>query len=559
LAFEVADKDLLGRIGRLKTKRGVVETPLLLPVVNPLVQPISPREMEREFDCQALVANAYLLKKDFGEEVKTLGVHNFLGFDRVVMTDSGAYQILVYGDVEVEPLEIAEFEEEVDTDIAVILDVPTGWNTAREKALYTVEETLRRARSTLDSLNRKDILWVGPIQGGNHLDLVAYSAKQIEEMSFQLCALGSPTQVMERYLFNVLVDMVMTAKKNISLGKPLHLFGAGHPFMFSFAVAMGCDMFDSAAYSLYARQDKYMTDYGTIRLENLRYFPCSCVVCSKFTPRDLWEMPPKEREKLLASHNLSVCFAEIRLIKQAILEGRLWELLELRARSHPSLLNALKRLHEHKQFLEAHSPSSKDRGIFFFDSTGLARPSILRHQIKLRKWHPPAEYHVLLFLPPPTSKPFHKSREIKRILKSLDEGLVDVSKVHFCVYTAPFGVIPIELDEVYPLSQFEASFPPDLETSDFVISEVRAYILNDNHGCKTVVLHWEEDDFGIRLARECEDACSRIGLDFLSSKVRGKTWSKGSVESLVLQVCFAVRKSMKGKNRFLKKTSEEMF
>lgn len=535
------DKDLLGRLGKLKTKSGTIETPSLLPVVNPLVQPISPREMERDYDCQAIIANAYLLKKNFGEEVRTRGIHKFLEFNRVIMTDSGAYQILVHGDVEVTPLEIVKFQEDIGSDIAVILDVPTGWNVGREKAQYTVEETLRRARSTLNALTRKDVLWVGPIQGGNHLDLVASSAAEIGDLPFQICGLGSPTQVMERYLFNVLVDMVMTAKQNTSLEKPFHLFGAGHPFMFAFAVAMGCDTFDSAAYALYARQDKYLTDSGTVRLRKMEFFPCSCAVCSKHTPKDLREMLSEERERLLTRHNLFACFTEIRRIKQAIREGRLWELLELRGRSHPALLNALKGLRGHRKLLEAYSPTSKNRGIFFFDSIDLARPPILRYQIKLNKWHPPGEYKVLVLLPQPTSKPFHRSREVKRIMKAAKAEGVDVSRVHFCVCSTPFGVVPMDLDEVYPLSQFEASFPADLETEEYVVSQVRNYIRRGDHGCTVVVLYSQEDALGKRLLKESEAACLEVGLKFLSSDVKDKTWSKGSVENLVSQISFALK------------------
>ncbi len=541
LVFEVIDKDLLGRIGKLQTKSGTIETPLLLPVVNPLVQPISPRELERDYDCQAIIANAYLLKKNFGEDVIARGLHDFLEFHRVVMTDSGAYQILVHGDVEVTPLEIARFQEEIGSDIAVILDVPTGWNVGRERAQYTVDETLRRARSTLAAVTRTDVLWVGPIQGGNHLDLVAFSAAEIGGLSFPICGLGSPTQVLERYLFTVLVDMVMTAKKQTSLNRPFHLFGAGHPFMFSFAVAMGCDTFDSAAYALYARQDKYMTDAGTVRLRNMEYFPCSCAVCSKHTPKDVREMPSEEREALLTRHNLSACFTEIRRIKQAIREGRLWELLDVRSRSHPALLTALKGLGGHRKLLEASSPTSKNRGIFFFDAIDLARPPILRHQLKLGKWRPPEEYDVLVLVPPTTSKPFHRSREFRRIMKATKAEAVDVRRIHFCVYATPFGVVPIELDEVYPLSQFEASEPADAETEEYVVNQVSNYIRAGNHGCRVVVLYSDADALGTRLLKEGEAACSERGLTFLSSKGEEKPWSKASVKNLVSQIVLALK------------------
>ena len=84
-----------------------------------------------------------------------------------------------------------------------------------------------------------------------------------------------------------LADMILTAKKGLPLERPLHLFGAGHPSMFALAVALGCDLFDSAAYALYARENRYMTENGTWRLNDLDYFPCSCPRCSMETPRGL--------------------------------------------------------------------------------------------------------------------------------------------------------------------------------------------------------------------------------------------------------------------------------
>ncbi|MCW4002270.1 MAG: hypothetical protein NWE97_03690, partial [Candidatus Bathyarchaeota archaeon] len=61
MSFEVRDRDLLARIGRFETKRGVIETPLLLPVINPNVQPVLPKELQKEFNCNALITNAYII------------------------------------------------------------------------------------------------------------------------------------------------------------------------------------------------------------------------------------------------------------------------------------------------------------------------------------------------------------------------------------------------------------------------------------------------------------------------------------------------------------------
>ena len=259
LSFEIRARDLLGRIGRVETKSGVFETPILLPVVNPIIQVISPKTMQDEFCCEAIITNAYIIKKRYESKALEIGVHRLLDFEGAIMTDSGAYQILVYGDVETTNREIIGFQEQTGADIATILDVPTGWGVSEQYAKATVKETVKRAKELIKMKSRKDTLWVGPIQGGVYLNCVTESAKAMSGLPFQIHALGSPTPVMEQYLFDTLVDMIMAAKLNLPPDRPLHLFGAGHPFMFSLAVALGCDLFDSAATRVFIPASKSMT------------------------------------------------------------------------------------------------------------------------------------------------------------------------------------------------------------------------------------------------------------------------------------------------------------
>ncbi len=280
MSFEIKEKDLLGRIGKLKTKSGTVETPLLYPVINPSIQLVTPRRLKETFGFEAVITNAYILKKRFEDKPAEEGLHKFLDFDGAIMTDSGAYQILVYGGVEVSQKEIVAYQERIGSDVATMLDIPTGWKVTKEEAQETVAETLKRAKDFFKIKTREDILWVGPVQGGRHLDLVANSAVEMGKLPFQIHALGSPTEVMESYRYDVLADMILTAKKGLPIERPLHLFGAGHPAMFSLAVALGCDLFDSAAYVLYAREGRYMTENGTWRLGEMDYFPCSCSRCT---------------------------------------------------------------------------------------------------------------------------------------------------------------------------------------------------------------------------------------------------------------------------------------
>ncbi len=521
MSFEVKEKDLLARIGKLKTKTATVETPLLFPVINPSIQPISTPRLKEHFGFEAIITNAYILYKRYKNQPVDQTLHKFLNFNGAIMTDSGAYQILVYGNVAVNQAQIVNYQEQINSDIATILDIPTGWHVKKEQAEQTVAETLKRAKAFFKQKTRNDILWVGPVQGGKYLDLVAKSAQTMRKLPFPIHALGSPTEVMESYRYDVLVDMIMTAKMNLPPDRPLHLFGAGHPHMMALATAIGCDLFDSAAYALYARENRYMTENGTWKLDELTYFPCQCPKCANSTPKTVLELPKKEKEIFLAEHNLHVCVAELKRIKQAIRDGRLWEHVEMRAHAHPALLSAFKRVKNYKAFIEKYSPTTKPSGLFFFDAIGLSRPEVIRHEKRLREnYLPPENAKILLLTPQTRTKPFHKAVEFKKIrqvIARVEQNSFD-SKVHVCFYVAPFGVVPIELTEVYPLSQHETAMPLDYETTNHVASQVSHYIECANY--QSVILINDSENWENAIQKACKTACKNKGIPFASIKAK---------------------------------------
>jgi 7-cyano-7-deazaguanine tRNA-ribosyltransferase len=396
--------------------------------------------------------------------------------------------------------------------------VPTGWRVTKQYAEYTVEETFQRAKELGRIKSRTDIAWVGPVQGGSHLDLVAESARKMSKLPFEIHALGSPTPVMEQYLFSTLVDMIVTAKTNLPLERPLHLFGAGHPFMFALAVALGCDLFDSAAYAIFAREGRYMTEMGTARLTELEYLPCSCPVCSQNNPEKLMATPKMERQKLLARHNLHVCFAEIKRIKESIVEGRLWEHLTMRARAHPALYSAVRQLSKYSQFLEENTPLTKSSGMFFFDSLDLSRPEVVRYKSRFtERYTLPKTARVLVLLPQTRSKPFHKSWEHNETIKKVQQQVGNrlSGNLHVCTYAAPFGVVPDELDEVYPLSQHETAMPLDIETISYVAKQIADYLAKHRKHYKKVILVENTETWGKEIASACKQVCKKFSIPLL--------------------------------------------
>ncbi len=448
LDFEVKATDLAGRICLLHTRHGVIETPALLPVVHPTKQKISPREIRR-IGFEAVMTNAYLALKHAKAEAEEKGIHGLIGFDGVVMTDSGGYQVLEYGDVEVTPKEIVSFEEAIGPDIATILDRPTGFDVSREFAEKTVEETVRSSKLSLKSRHRDDVYWMGPIQGGKYLDLLKASTRKMKQLEFDVYALGSPTEVMENYEFTLLAQMIQAVKSELPVGRPLHLFGAGHPLTIPLAVALGCDTFDSASYALYAKEGRYMTDHGTLRLEDLSYLPCVCPVCSAGTVREV-----KQADELLALHNLYVLHREVLAVKQAIREGRLWEYLFIKARCHPKLHEAVQAVAQFSGLLEDGTPSLKGKALFLFAPADFHRPEMAAARKRIANNLSRGGRRVFLIVPEQAEKPFYKTPIYHEIEKKLQRYSNPV-QVYFLVQG--LGLVPVEISDTYPLSQYLSS------------------------------------------------------------------------------------------------------
>ena len=510
MSFELRDRDLLGRIGRITVKGKTLETPAFMPVVNPLIETILPRKLKDEFGCEIIITNSYIIRNHF-KDIPNLELHKLLDYDGVVMTDSGAYQILVYGEVEVTQPEIIDWQKQIGSDISVILDIPTGWDVPRETVEYTVDETLKRAEAALPLIEDSPNLWVGPIQGGKHLDLVARSAKLVGEMPFDVHALGSPTEVMERYMYPVLVDMAMTAKLNAPVERPIHLFGAGHPNIFAMSVAMGYDLFDSAAYALFAKDERYLTNRGTYLFKGLQYLPCSCPICRNRSPEDLRVLPKGERQRLIAEHNMHVTMAEIETVKQAITEGSLWDLVETRAKGHAQMTAALKTLSKYSKYLEEGSPGFKGKGVFYYDYHSLAKPEVIRYKRRLlENYQKPADKEMHVLLTEPTRKPFNKNQGFRKLKKHLEEYN---DRISYSFMAAPYGLIPEYLAETYPTSQYQMAKPLDHETIDYTVTSIIEYL--ERHPMKNTVIVYGDTQLDNELIKRLSGKYPTIPSDEL--------------------------------------------
>jgi 7-cyano-7-deazaguanine tRNA-ribosyltransferase len=441
-SFEVKESDLLGRIGSLKVGGKTLETPYLFPVIHPVSQQVPTQEL-KAMGFRGLMTNSYIIHSRRKEDALREGIHKLLDFDGIFMTDSGGYQVLEYGNLELGYADIASFQAGIGSDIAVTLDKPTGYPQTRLRAKETVEYSVKNAKATMKEFGDTKTVWVGPIQGGLHLDLVRKSAAALVEGGFHFLALGSPVQVMENYMFADLVKMILAARGVVPFSAPLHLFGAGHPLTMALAVALGCDTFDSASYVMFARTGRYMSRGGVMTLQSMKFLPCSCQVCAKTSVRGLLELEEKERTRLLATHNLFTLKAELDACKEAIVEGRLWDLVEERSMAHPRLREAFIELAKSAAALSAGTPTLKDKGLFVRSAEDLQRPEVRGAASRLEKAIRRSSNRAAVTVR-------DDKRNGQASLGQKSRGSQDSYVLH-----PIFGPYPAELEFIYPFSQTE--------------------------------------------------------------------------------------------------------
>ena len=458
MRFEIKDRDGLARIGVLETRHGKIETPALLPVINPNKVLIEPKEMKKLFKIDILITNSYIIYKNkrLKEFALSKGVHKLLDFDGSIMTDSGTFQSYVYGDIDVDPIEIVEFQRDIGSDIGTILDLFTNPEESYDETKRKINETVRRAR--ISSKVKGEMLLACPVQGGTYEDLRAACAKKMSEIECDVHPIGGVVPLMENQRYDDLAKVIISSKRYLPLSRVVHLFGAGHPLVFPLAVILGVDLVDSASYAKYARDDRLIFPWGTEKLEDLEEIPCSCPVCTSTDIKELKEMDKVEREKKIALHNLYICFSEMKRIKVAIKEGSLWELVEEKSSLNPMMFDALRVLEREdvKEWLEKFESISKKSALFYVNPHTLHRPIIYRYQKRLFSVYRPREKEVVL------------KEEVEKPYSRYYREEWEKSKIDIIVKT-PFGPVPLPLDEMYPIAQ--SVFPKNIDEESKILSE----------------------------------------------------------------------------------------
>ena len=321
------------RRGRLELARGVIETPVFMPVgTMGAVKTVEPRDLE-QIDTRILLGNTLHLMLRPGLEVIELhgGLHEFMGWNRPILTDSGGFQVFslpklrqiedrgvtfrspVDGDkVFMGPEESIHVQRVLNSDIAMIFDDCTPYPATYEEAKCSMERSVSWARRSKRAHDGATGNLFGIIQGGMHPDLREISLNSLTKIGFDGYAIGGlsvgePKEEMIRILKYIAPAMPQNC--------PKYLMGVGTPQDIVYGVACGVDMFDCVLPTRNARNGWLYTSHGIVKIRNSKYRNdtrsldenCSCPCCERFTRsylRHLHQINEPLCARLCTIHNL---------------------------------------------------------------------------------------------------------------------------------------------------------------------------------------------------------------------------------------------------------------
>ncbi len=516
--FEMINRDGWARLGKLHTSTHILNTPCLLPVINPNIRTVEPRELWEKYGFEALITNSYVIWKHekLKNEAMENGVHSLLDYPGVVMTDSGTFQNYVYGDVEVGVEEIVNFQREIGVDIATMLDVFGTPDMSKEEVEEAVDETIARASISIKAAS--GTMLNGPIQGGTHSDLRAKSAIGMSQHDFSVHPIGGIVPLMERQRYKELVEIILACREEIPWNRPIHIFGCGHPHLFPICVALGADLFDSAAYALFARDDRMLMPWGTVKLGDLTEFPISTEALSGHSPASVMALPDDLRCELLARHNLEVTASELARCRQAIRDGSIWKLVEERSHTNAALREATEYLYDNMpEGLVAATNPLRDGGVRTSQDLPTSPPMVAALGRLLNSYHTNSSRAILIS---GASGPWRD--KIGGLVHTIARRWPDAD----VFIETPLGLLPYSLEDVSPWTHLMGpkSIWDSLSVEDLLfdleamMGEIGDYVQISFENGKEKNLEIIESSFGNGVDEEIEKA--EIDRRMIEDKVR---------------------------------------
>ncbi len=342
------DSQTKARLGRLTTARGIIETPIFMPVgTQGTVKAVSPDEL-RKMRAQVILGNTYHLFVRPGMEVMEHfgGLHSFMGWDGPILTDSGGFQVFSLAKLRkiteegvhfqnhldgspcfLGPREAMQIQATLGSDIAMVFDECPPYPCEHDYAARSLERTLRWAAQCRQVPMPHKVF--GIVQGATFPELRRQSAEALVSIGFDGYAIGG-VSVGEPQ--NEMLAAVESSEPFLPADKPRYAMGLGTPPQMVEMVARGVDMFDVVLPTRLARNGTAFTKNGTINLKNACFTKdrgpieegCGCPACRQFTRGYLRHLVKAEEIlglRLISLHNLAFYLGLMSEVRARIANG----------------------------------------------------------------------------------------------------------------------------------------------------------------------------------------------------------------------------------------------
>jgi queuine tRNA-ribosyltransferase len=349
-SFALEARDSNARAGMLRTPHGEVPTPVFCPVgTQATVKAVSPRDLH-DLGVKQILANAYHLHLRPGDALiaELGGLHQFMGWDRPILTDSGGYQVFSLAQRREVDADGVTFRSHIDgsthrftpeSAIAIQENLGADFITCLDECakpydydynLDALERTHAWAKRCKAAKSRSDQALFGIVQGGIFPDLRERSARYLTHLGFDGYAIGGLSVGETKEEMHTILELVNDL---LPADRVRYLMGVGTPQDLVECTARGVDMFDCVLPTRIARNGGVLTHTERLNISNAQFADdtrplepgCTCYACTHFSRAYVRHLNWADEilgHQLITIHNLHVMLTIARDIRSAILEGR---------------------------------------------------------------------------------------------------------------------------------------------------------------------------------------------------------------------------------------------
>ncbi|MDI6735489.1 MAG: tRNA guanosine(34) transglycosylase Tgt [bacterium] len=347
-------KNCKARAGEITVAHGKINTPVFMPVgTQATVKCMSPEEL-KSIGAEIILGNTYHLYLRPGMKIiqKAGGLHQFMHWDRPILTDSGGYQVFSLGALRKITDEGVKFQSHIDgsyhlfspevatelqlalgSDIIMVLDECAPYPCEYDQAKEAKDRTTLWAKRCKDRKQAENSALFGIVQGNFYNDLRMQSIAELVKLDLDGYAIGGVSVGEPKELLFEVVEYTLPELPN---NKPKYLMGVGPPEDILRAVELGVDMFDCVMPTRHARTGQVFTANGPLVIRNAScaedFSPidpaCGCDTCQNYSRayiRHLIHADEILGVRLTTTHNLYFFIDLMRRIREAIAQDRFLE------------------------------------------------------------------------------------------------------------------------------------------------------------------------------------------------------------------------------------------